>query len=65
MTTARDVAEALHARINAAPAGGVFHGAVTGPVRTLSETDSGVQVESTFPVFFRAGEEYDVTVRAK
>jgi hypothetical protein len=58
----REIAFKLEQLIRNAPAGGIFHDAVTGRVRSFIEVPEGQQSEAKFGLFFAAGLEYDVTV---
>lgn len=61
--TLTDAALKVKDLIAHAPAGGLFHDATLGPVRTLWDED-GHPHEATFPLFVRAGVVWDVTLTA-
>ena len=63
--TITDYATKVAQLITRAPAGGILHDAVLGPVRTFQDATTGARTEATFPVFLQAGVEFDVTIKPK
>lgn len=61
--TLTDAALTVQELIRRAPAGGLFHDATIGPVRSLFDSSGAIR-EATFPVFVKAGVVWDVTLTA-